>query len=1284
MESDAANTSETNTLTSSAKNTATLPISQSLSVTDTPERQKPAPKGKKISKGKKSVSATSATKPKIRAKTGIGNTDKAHCATTNVRPTTTSSDVRPRPRPTVRPNTNVSPNVTDIDTRLEKLENMLSQFIQTPRRELSQFTIPQTSNQGDLQESNADDEGDVLLLHDDSESDFLAMDENLDEGEIPPVIPTFAAKFAVPTDVGHPVDDEIAQSVLYMINHKLEQKVLEETAAKYPPLANCELVDSPKVNPSVWDNIPTGTKTNDLKFQRVQEPLVRGISAFISTLDATNITEAQQDALALLCSANFELNSVRKEFIKPNLNSRFTHLCKPSNPVTKLLFGDDLTPSGAAEQSHGDNEIPPESQDQPSSSTKKAVDSDKVSLGFIPSQNFDPLTPFVGGQLKLFYNNWCKITSDPFILRAIKGYTIEVDSKNPPHYDGSRVRYFRRKPSEQMAISNEIIKLHEKGIIEPCARETGDFLSNIFTRPKKDGGLRLILDLSDFNQHLLYKHFKMDNIHTAIHLVTKNCYLASVDLKDAYYSVAINENSRKFLKFEWLGSLWQYKALPNGLSTAPRLFTKLLKPVLASLRQQGHTVIGYLDDTLIIANTLEQANSAIEATVNSFSQLGFTVHPEKSVLKPSHEIQFLGFVINSKELKLWLPKEKALDIQQSCTNLLQDTNPSIRHVAAVIGKLVAALPAVQHGQLFYRALEKAKILALKYNAGHFDRKMKLPSEARLELHWWISNITSTSKPLRYPKPTIELRSDASGKGWGATDMTNCSGGRWNTYELQFARENKINYLEILAAYMGLKCFCKNQYNVHVLLRIDNTTAVSYINNMGGIKSPECNNVAKLIWDWCRKRNIWLTAAHLPGKLNVEADVLSRQFNDKTEWMLNRGVFKQIVDRFGQPEVDLFASRLNKQVNRFVSWLPDPEAEAIDAFTLDWGDLNFYAFPPFCLIPRCLQKIINDSGQGIMVVCRPLLTTGLTLSTIRLISASWRPSTKKQYAVHINKWKKFCHLKGVNDRVSDVNHVLEFLSDPFNKENLSYSSINSARSALASYLILKDKFTIGDHPLISRLLKGIFNLRPPMPRYQETWDVKVVFRYLRTLSPASRLTLKQITLKLSMILALTSAQRVQSLSFLHLDRMNLNKDQVSFHFHELLKQHKPGNRNSTLKLRSYPPDRRLCVVTYLRQYIQRTSNIRGTERYLLISYKKPYKRVTTSTIARWIKEVMKAAGINTNLYKAHSTRAAATSAASSNDLPITHILKQAGWSNEKTFRTFYEKPVENRDFSEIIK
>ena len=240
---------------------------------------------------------------------------------------------------------------------------------------------------------------------------------------------------------------------------------------------------------------------------------------------------------------------------------------------------------------------------------------------------------FVGGRLRLFYNNWCKITSDPFILRAIKGYQIEINQSDLSFH--KPLVKFRRKSSEVEDISAEIQKFHEKEVIEPCKREAGDFLSNIFTRPKKNGGIRLILDLSEFNLFLPYNHFKMDNIHTATQLIAPNSFLASVDLRDAYYSVAIHENSRKFLKFEWQGQFWQFKVLPNGLSTAPRLFTKILKPVLSNLRKQGHTVIGYLDDTLIIANSKEQAEAAVKATTRSFIDLGFIVHPEKSVLSPT-------------------------------------------------------------------------------------------------------------------------------------------------------------------------------------------------------------------------------------------------------------------------------------------------------------------------------------------------------------------------------------------------------------------------------------------------------------------------------------------------------------------------------------------------------------------------------------------------------------------------------------------------------------------------
>lgn len=94
---------------------------------------------------------------------------------------------------------------------------------------------------------------------------------------------------------------------------------------------------------------------------------------------------------------------------------------------------------------------------------------------------------------------------------------------------------------------------------------------------------------------------------------------------------------------------------------------------------------------------------------------------------------------------------------------------------------------------------------------------------------------------------------------------------------------------------------------------------------------------------------------------------TRKFNDHTEWMLDQKIFNDIIARYGTPDIDLFASRLNHQLPRYVAWEPDPGAEAIDAFSIDWGGMFFYAFPPFCLVGRCLQKIMQDFASGILVV-----------------------------------------------------------------------------------------------------------------------------------------------------------------------------------------------------------------------------------------------------------------------------------------------------------------------------
>ena len=137
--------------------------------------------------------------------------------------------------------------------------------------------------------------------------------------------------------------------------------------------------------------------------------------------------------------------------------------------------------------------------------------------------------------------------------------------------------------------------------------------------------------------------------------------------------------------------------------------------------------------------------------------------------------------------------------------------------------------------------------------------------------------------------------------------------------------------------------------------------------MGGSKSPVLNNFAIELWEWCIHRNIWVHAVHNEGKLNVDADFKSRSFSDKHEWMLNRNVFTEILTEFPELNMDLFASRLTTQLTQYCSWQPDPGSAFLDAFSIGWSEFNIYAFPPFSLIPRCLQKIQQDKGKGILIV-----------------------------------------------------------------------------------------------------------------------------------------------------------------------------------------------------------------------------------------------------------------------------------------------------------------------------
>ncbi|XP_052694156.1 uncharacterized protein LOC128172399 isoform X2 [Crassostrea angulata] len=392
-----------------------------------------------------------------------------------------------------------------------------------------------------------------------------------------------------------------------------------------------------------------------------------------------------------------------------------------------------------------------------------------------------------------------------------------------------------------------------------------------------------------------------------------------------------------------------------GLASAPRVFTKLMKPIFAFIRQQGISSFYYIDDSLIQANHFAKCERDAKFLVNLLESLGFVVNREKSVLIPSQEIHYLGHIIDSVKFKVYLPDEKVEKIISYCNLISTKKVCFIREVARLIGLFTSSLHAINLGALFFRYLDRDKVQALAKENNDYDAQMLLSDMSINEIVWWKENITlRNGKWIRDPKVDIYLETDASKAGWGANLNGKITGGRWSKTESVL----HINILEIMAIKFALQSLCQNMKNIHICIRSDNSAAVSYINNQGG-SVLSLFEEAKNIWLWCDNKNILISAVHIAGKNNVTADYMSRSFSDSTEWKLNEKVFDELCRIFFYPDMDLFASRLNRQLENYISWFPDPFAFTSDAFSISWSDFKPYIFPPFSLIGRVLQKLEDD-------------------------------------------------------------------------------------------------------------------------------------------------------------------------------------------------------------------------------------------------------------------------------------------------------------------------------------
>lgn len=300
--------------------------------------------------------------------------------------------------------------------------------------------------------------------------------------------------------------------------------------------------------------------------------------------------------------------------------------------------------------------------------------------------------------------------------------------------------------------------------------------------------------------------------------------------------------------------------------------------------------------------------------------------------------------------------------------------------------------------------------------------------------------------------------------------------------------------------------------------------------------------------------------------------------------------------------------------------------------------------------------------------RILQSDGVPKKASEVIVKSWKCSTKKQYHSYIAAWHKFC--KGTDNPVNpSINTILSYLTVLYEK-GLGYSSINTARSAISTFLNVCGKIDIHNNGRVSRFMKGVFNDRPALPKYKTTWDVGTVLSYLKGIEDIS---LMQLSCRLCVLFLLLSAQRCQTLHLVQIDDILLSDTSLIIHPNHVLKQTRPGSHLEPITFQSYDKDKKLCIVYTMEQYLDRTKHLRQGQN-LIISTMRPFKAASKNTIGRWVKLVLSKAGVD-RCFTTHSTRSAATSMAKLKGVPLQSIMRSAGWSNAKTFAKFYDKPLD---------
>lgn len=358
----------------------------------------------------------------------------------------------------------------------------------------------------------------------------------------------------------------------------------------------------------------------------------------------------------------------------------------------------------------------------------------------------------VGGRLTHFQQGWKSVTTDLWVLNLVEnGYALPF-REFPPPYPPCQGHCSQ---DHLLLLQEEVLTLLQKGAIEVVPEQERGLgcYSRYFLIPKKDGRLLPILDLRILNWYLKQEKFKMLTLAQVLLALQEEDWMVSIDLQDAYFHIPILKSHRKYLRFMVGSQHYQFAVLPVGLTTALRVFTKVMAVVAAHLRRSGIPVVPYLDDWLIKAKSPEMVQHHLQVTSQLLFDLGFSINVPKSHLEPSQRNLFIGAVLDTTVCRAFPPPQRILDIQEMIPLFHNGAAVPVLKVLRLLGLFASCILLVSHARWHIRALHWCLHRPWFQRNGDLRESITISRDTAADLSCWSveSNLTQ-GKPFHLREP----------------------------------------------------------------------------------------------------------------------------------------------------------------------------------------------------------------------------------------------------------------------------------------------------------------------------------------------------------------------------------------------------------------------------------------------------------------------------------------------------------------------------------------------------